>query len=161
MLTQERLKELLSYDPVTGDFTWLVDRKGVRAGDRAGGVCPLGYVSLQVDRKRYLAHRLAWLYVNGAWPAGMIDHKDRNRSNNVFSNLREATYAENNINSPARPNNALGIKGVHRLKYPNRPFLAQIKINGDVKRIGRFDTAEEAGAAYQAAARMHFGEFAA
>ncbi|HHK4055192.1 TPA: hypothetical protein ACQSSJ_005219, partial [Pseudomonas aeruginosa] len=72
-LTQERLKELLRYDTETGEFTWLA-RKGSRAlvGSKAGSNDGQGYIRIAIDGRRYRAHRLAWLYCYGKWPAAQV-----------------------------------------------------------------------------------------
>src|SRR6185437_14856888 len=68
-LTQARLKELLDYDPVTGIFVWKSDRPRVKRGDVAGGPDAWGYVKIGVDGLLFPAHRLAWLWVYGEFPA--------------------------------------------------------------------------------------------
>lgn len=73
MVTQDRLKELFTYDPDTGLFTRTIGRKGVAAGSIAGTVLLNGYIKISIDHKQYLAHRLAWIYVNGYAPDS-IDH---------------------------------------------------------------------------------------
>ena len=78
MLTQERLKEVLHYDPETGIFMWLVAPNGrIRVGMEAGSSHD-GYIGIKVDRILYKAHRLAWFYMTGEWPANDVDHWDRN-----------------------------------------------------------------------------------
>ena len=76
MITQARLKELLTYDPETGYFTRNVNVKGANAGERAGTITAKGYIAIGIDRKHYLAHRLAFLYMTGEWPKELVDHKD-------------------------------------------------------------------------------------
>ena len=99
ILTVERLRELLHYDSDTGVFTWRVYRSpGAKKGDVAGCVNEGGYIATQVDRKHYLSHRLAWLYVYGAWPIDEIDHKDGNPANNHIANLRDVTRLTNSQN---------------------------------------------------------------
>ena len=106
MLTQERLKERLDYDPDTGVFVSL------GTGDSIG-VHDEGYVRITMkDRKKHYAHRLAWLYVHGKWPEGDIDHIDRNKSNNAISNLRDVPRAINIFNAPSRQDNTSGCTGV-------------------------------------------------
>lgn len=160
MLTQERLKELLSYDPNTGDFTRLIGRSGPKArkGDVAGRDNGQGYIRIYVDGKGYKAHRLAWFYMTGYWPSE-VDHKNTVRSDNRWSNLREATRHENRTNCSAYKNNSSGIKGVSFYK-PTGKWKAQIQKNGKKIGLGYFNTKEDAGAAYAQAALENFGEFA-
>src|ERR1035437_1342352 len=105
-LTQERLKELLHYDPATGVFSWLTNMKGgVRCGDVAG--CKTGgqgYIRIRLDDHCYYGHRLAFFYVNDRWPA-QIDHINRDRSCNAWLNLREATFSTNAQNRCGKSKN--------------------------------------------------------
>jgi hypothetical protein len=104
-----------------------------------------------------MAHRLAYLYMTGRCPADQIDHKDGNRSNNCWDNLREATGSQNQCNRPARRTNKLGLKGVHKRRYGYR---AELKGDGRRIDLGSFPTAEAAHEAYVAAAKQFHGEFA-
>ena len=153
MLTQERLKELLHYDPETGVFTWLCSRQRVSAGARAGSLAKNGYRTIKIDQRHYLESRLAWLYTTGCWPEKLIDHRDRDRSNNRISNLRLATVKQNAENTTLSPRSKTGLRGVillDRNRYPLRPFRAQIVHNNLPIHIGNFSTPEEASAAYEA-----------
>lgn len=156
MLTQERLKQRLHYDPETGIFRWRVAAgRRVKAGDVAG--CnDHGYIVIRVDSRNYGAHRLAVLYMTGAWPEDEVDHKDLNRANNRWTNLREATGSQNCANK--RPYGAVPLKGV-RLRSSGK-YEARFKINGKQKYLGHFPTAEEAHAAYVKAANDNFKDFA-
>ncbi len=158
-LTGTELDRLLRYDPDTGMFFWRVDTKNTLAGDIAGSRQSRGYWYIGINRRHYMAHRLAWLYVMGEWPAGYIDRINGNRSDNRFANLRVATNSENARNSRRRINNACGYKGVH-YKKPLKKFVAQISVDGRVYHLGVYDTAAQAHAAYCKAAKEHFGEFA-
>ena len=110
-LTQERLKELLHYDPETGVFRWKVDRpKGVKIGNKAGTLDQDGYRKISLDGKRFYAHRLVWLYVHGEFPFDQIDHKNRVPDDNRLVNLRQATSGENRANSKTTH---LGMKGAY------------------------------------------------
>ena len=129
-LTQERLQYLLSYDRETGIFRWRINRgRMAKAGDIAGSQGNDCYVRIRVDGKDYAAHRLAWLYMTGEWPAATIDHENINRADNRWRNLREATNAQNGTNRHKQANNTSGFKGVYVDKTSNK-FCAKIKING-------------------------------
>ena len=144
-LTANRLKELISYEPDTGFFRWAKKRPRCRVGDVTGCLMKTGYICIRVDNTLYTAHRLAWLYMTGAWPQDQIDHVNGNRTDNRWGNLREATNMENAHNRRKRVNNKSGITGVRR---ENSKWLAEIKVNYRPMRLGLFDTPEEAEAAY-------------
>lgn len=148
------LKEVLSYDAETGIFTWKSYRsRQARAGGNAGTVnAKNGYAYIGVERKRYLAHRLAWFYTHGKWPIDDIDHIDGVRTNNRIGNLREATRAQNLANTPGRK---VTPKGVHFMK--NRGTWNAKLAN---KHIGAYRTMEEAAEAYRTAATEAYGKFA-
>jgi hypothetical protein len=142
MLTAERLRELLHYDPETGVFT--SKNTGKVLGWRHGA----GYTSMHVFGGRYLAHRLAWLYVNGEWPRNVIDHIDGLRTNNAISNLRDVSRLVNSQNMKrAMSNNKCGLLGVTFCTQTNR-WAARIRKDGKKLHIGRFDTAQQAHEAY-------------
>jgi hypothetical protein len=143
-LTQDRLKALVNYDADTGNFTWNLSRQKCRSGDKAGCKMRSGYVCIRIDDCLHYAHRLAWLYVTGKFPAEQVDHINGNREDNRFANLREATNAENAQNR-RRKDNKSGYTGVRK---ENQKWLAEIKINYKPMRIGLFATPEEARAAY-------------
>jgi HNH endonuclease/AP2 domain len=160
MLTVERLRQVLDYDPEIGVFTWRVQPNNrVKAGAVAGTLADRGYRRIKIDDREYLAHRLAWLHHYCEWPPGEIDHKDNNPANNAIANLRVASRSQNCWNSRKRKDNKSGLKGVY-WHSPARRWSAQIKIHGRNVYLGSFATPEQAHAAYMAAAEEHFGEFA-
>ena len=113
-LTHKRLRELLHYDQDLGWFMWLADRNQLAmAGSVAGKIGADGYARIKIDGREFLAHRLAFFYVAGRWPADQIDHRDGQRANNSFDNLREATRAENLQNQSQFANNNTGVRGVY------------------------------------------------
>jgi HNH endonuclease len=145
-LTQEILKEILSYDKETGYFYWNVS-KGSAAiqGDKAGFVRD-GYAKIKINGKEFFAHRLAWLYVHGRLPINEIDHKNGNGSDNRFINLREATRYQNVQNlHKVKSNNKLGVTGVYK---KGNKYIASIKIDNKRREIGYFNSIEEAKDAY-------------
>lgn len=156
-LTQAKLKELLRYDPDTGLFTWLVSRKRVKAGDVAGTTYTNGYVIVRIDGKANSAHRLAWFYMTGEWPADQIDHIDRDKANNRWGNLRPATSLQNIANRGSWSKS--GFKGVYK-PIGRNDYRTEIRINGKRKLLGYFKTPEEAHAVYLKAANDIHGEFA-
>lgn len=158
-LTCERLREILSYDPDTGIFTWKVAVSKVKAGAVAGCNDGQGYLRIKIDGRNYKSHRLAWLYMTGEWPKEQVDHVNGSRGDNRFENLREAAHAENLWNSGKRVDNTSGFKGVF-FDTQARKWRALIGIKGKQKSLGRFTSPEAAHAAYVAAAKKYFGEFA-
>ena len=112
-LTQRRLKEVVEYNSDTGVFTRLSNASQVKAGSVAGGQDGKGYTRFSVDGKSYLAHRLAWLYVNGAFPIDQIDHLNHDRLDNRIANLRCVTHKENGKNQSLCKNNSSGVTGVN------------------------------------------------
>jgi hypothetical protein len=167
MITQAELKELLTYDPETGVFRWLVDRcvfkhgrsKGPRAGDVAGHGHAGRYWRISINYRGYYAHRLAFFYMTGEWPADVVDHINGDKFDNRWSNLRQATQGENLRNMRKSKRNQSGFKGVYR-HTENDKWVAQIKINGRAKNLGSFKCPTAAHLAYCRAAKIHHGEFA-
>ena len=91
-ISAERLREVLDYNPETGEFTWkIATGRRVRVGGRAGTVSAKGYIVIKVFNINYQAHRLAWVHVYGVWPEKELDHSNRLRSDNSINNLRLST----------------------------------------------------------------------
>lgn len=156
-LTQERLRELLTYDPATGLWRWRVNRYRVRAGNVAGTPDKDGYVHIKIDQQLHKGHRLAWFWMTGAWPDDEIDHRDLNKANNRWKNLRPGTKTQNMRNTRVR--GAVPLKGVY-FDRRRQHFVAQITFDERHIYLGSFKTADEAHAAYAKAALEMFGEFA-
>jgi hypothetical protein len=153
-----RLRELLDYDSATGVFVRKIGWYGRSAGAVAGATNKRGYRQIRVDGSLYYAHRLAWLYVYNADPAGGLDHINGDIADNRITNLRPATQSQNNANRRRSACNTSGRKGV--FPVPSGRYVARIKNNGKQRYLGTFDTVEDAHAAYLTAARSLFGEFA-
>lgn len=154
-LTAEELRKILHYDPETGEFVWLVDRLSAgrvlaHAGDRAGYCRADGRYEIGIGGISYFAHRLAFLWVTGDWPAEELDHKNRIKGDNRWCNLREATRTQNLTN---------------RTKYgKSLPRGVQVRGNKFKARfnecyLGLYETAEEASAVREEVAREVYGEF--
>lgn len=153
MLTAAVIKELLFYDAETGYFYWKVKPSmPVKAGSKAGVTTPLGYTMIKLFGRKYAAHRLAWLYVNGEWPAKYLDHINGNPGDNRIKNLREATKGENNQNLlKAQKNSKSKLLGVSLHK--SKKWVAQISVNYKKINLGLYETPELAYAAYVTAKR--------
>lgn len=152
-LTKERLDHLLLLNPEAGIFTWKIPIARHRAGDVAGCKHANGYVRIRIDGILYLAHRLVWLHLHGKFPAHQIDHINGARHDNRPINLREADQFQNNqnIRTPTSKNKS-GFLGVSWDKR-SKKWRAQIQSYGKDLSLGRFETAEEASAAYMKAKR--------
>ena len=149
-LTQEKLKQLLRYDEHTGLFTWLVRGKGSQVGAVGNLNKSTGYCRVMVYGTSYLAHRLTFFYVTGKWPKHHVDHINGVRSDNSWSNLREATSPENKKNTKLRYDNNSGHTGVWWDKSRGK-WVAKIGVDGKQVHLGRFTNKTEAIAARQAA----------
>ena len=151
-LTAARLRELLHYDPETGVFTWKIKRSNVEANQPAGAIARSGYRVIGIDRALHLAHRLAFLFQTGEWPKGQVDHRNGLRDCNAWANLRDVDALTNGQNRrvPKRGNPYSTTLGATWCSFSGR-WIAKIRIDGRYVHLGRFDTQEEAGAAYMAA----------
>lgn len=155
-ITSEYIRSHLEYDPATGVFRWRQARSRRRVGAIAGGIQFGGYRGIHFGSRVYKAHRLAWLYVYGEWPNGLLDHIDGNRDNNAIANLRIATSAQNAARRPTRRS-----FGPSRGVFPHGPgFVARIHYAGKRHYLGYFSTAEAARNAYEAKAKEIHGDFA-
>jgi hypothetical protein len=142
-VTQQRVMELLHYDCETGVFTNRTTRGMAIKDAVAGTISKNGYQHIVVDGCRVLAHRLAWLYVTGAWPEKNIDHINRNRADNRFKNLREANQSENMQNAAVPSHSKSGVIGVCWDASKQR-WMAHIKIQKKHIFLGRFREKDEA-----------------
>jgi hypothetical protein len=161
MLTLERLREVLEYNPESGVWVWKMCTSSGRVGGRKAkpgkiaGAISHGYVVIRIDGRLYQAHRLAWLYMTGAWPKIQIDHVNLERADNRWVNLREATRSQNNSHQGPRCTCKSGVKGVTRTANGKRWAVAALG-----KYLGTFDTIAEARVAYQEYVKQERGEFA-
>lgn len=157
-LTAEKVRELLDYDPETGVFTWRVAKGRKSKGMPAGCIDHYGYVQIGIDGTRYKGHRIAWLIVTGAWPNDEIDHVNGVKNDNRLENLREANRFTNmqNLLRPMEGNTSklLGVCW----DTARQSFIAQIRVKGKNKFLGRFADPSEAHAVYlDAKRRLHAG----
>ena len=155
ILTQERLRFLMDYDPDTGRFTRKVKVKNQPAGTPVGTSGTRGYLQCSIDGKPYKLHRLAWLYVHGIWPSDQIDHINHNTSDNRLCNLREVSCAENHQNRARKTNSASGYLGVTWHKRDHR-WQAHLEVNGKAIHLGSYrDLTDALAARQQAELKFH------
>ena len=115
MLTQERLKELLDYDPETGVMVWRGNRGGKAVvGAEAGTRNTRGYIIINVDGKFLRRARLAFMWMLGRWPIPEADHDNRVRDDDRWENLKDATRLMNLINREVLCTNTSGYTGVSK-----------------------------------------------
>lgn len=164
-LTQKELQRVLHYDPSTGIFIWRANTSTRNLiGNQAGRISATKhghrYVNISIHTRSYGAHRLAWLYVHGYWPPHLIDHIDRDGTNNRIDNLRLATRSQNTVNTLSGKNSWSGLRGVGKnVGSAINPYYAKINVSGKLLWLGVFSTAEAAHKAYLKAAIEHYGEF--
>jgi hypothetical protein len=153
-LTAQQLRELLNYDPQTGLLTWRAYRNGrALAGAVAGAPRDSGHIVVGIEGKYRPAHRLAWLHFYGEWPKQHIDHINGKPDDNRIANLRDIPMTLNVQNQRGpQVRNTTGFLGVTKR---GKRFGAEISINGKSCKLGSFDTAEAAHAAYLIAKREH------
>ena len=157
-LSLSRLKQVLHYEPETGQFTRVQAGRGVTVGPICGSECD-GYRTVVIDGSSYRLHRLAFLYMEGEWPQAKVDHINGDRADNRWANLRHATIRQNSHNRKTRSDSKCGLKGVSWNARPQK-WMARIGVDGKSKYLGVYKTPEEAHTAYVVAADRYFGEFA-
>lgn len=151
--------EHLAYDPDTGLLTWLrkqVPGNSPAAGEPAGYPHAAGCILVSFRGKMYGVHRVAWFLMTGQQPPLIVDHRDLDRANNRWTNLRPATKSQNAANTRGSTARDLP-KGVYRMRDK---FQSAIVKDGKLHFLGTFKTPAEAQAAYWAGAVALFGEYA-
>lgn len=158
-MNKSELDKVLRYDAETGIFYWIESRGRAKAGTAAGSLTDRQYIAIGLNGRYYLAHVLAWLTTTGEMPGSQLDHKDTNRSNNRFDNLRLSTQLENTYNRSMMSNNKSGVKGVHWHNFSQR-WRAVIGVNGKKIQVGTFESIDLAKKAIDKAREEHHKEFA-
>jgi hypothetical protein len=163
MPSQDQLREMFDYEPLTGVLRWK-DRsewskqhRAKYSGTVAGTHDTNGYIEVRFDKTAYQAHRLIWKWVYGTEPPD-IDHKNTVKDDNRLDNLRECTHTDNTRNASGWSKKPLP-KGVH-LRPETGRYRSIICVNHRNIHLGTFDSIDEAAAAYAEAAQRFHGEFA-
>lgn len=169
MIDPSVLSRMLRYDPDSGSMFWLPRENGdgtpqAKFNAQYAGKLALtgddgeGYRHGMILGNSYRAHRVAWAIMTGYWPDREIDHINGCRSDNSWTNLRQATDEENARNVAIRQSNTSGFKGVHWCKH-NRRWIARIRFGGSRRFLGQFDTPDAAAAAYAVASAKYHKNF--
>lgn len=155
MMNKEYLNQCLDYDSEAGSFTWKkrprehfnTDRgyntfTSQKVGKLTGCISitkdGLAYVKIAINKKLYLAHRLAWIIKNGEIPKGYeIDHLDHDGTNNKISNLRIVTSSQNKMNRTMVSTNKTGCMGVYFNKRIKK-WVAEITSGNQHTTIGYY-----------------------
>lgn len=143
MINQKELKKILNYNSDTGVFKWLERTCGRKTNGMVGHKDVSGYLIITINGRRYRAHQLAWLYIYGYFPKGVLDHKNRKKSDNRIKNLKETTHQQNLRNSKINSNNKSDVTGIDWYK-PLLKWRARITLNGKTKYLGYFDNLGDA-----------------
>ena len=159
----ESIKNQLSYDPVSGNFVWLVQKNSRGGKIKPGSIAGTnkdGYVQIKIDGKIYRAHRLAWFVSFGNFPDEEfeIDHINGIRSDNRLDNLRIVSRTQNNMNMSASKANKSGVRGVSWRKERGK-WHSRIKVDGRVILLGDFVDINDAKKARLDAEQRFWGEF--
>jgi hypothetical protein len=142
----ELLHTLFTYDDATGLLVWRKSSGTARAGREAGWLHQSGYVYVGVQGRSYKVHRVVWYMHYGVQPEGLLDHIDRDPTNNRIANLRECTHAQNQQNKRTYANNHSGVKGVSW--YPRYgKWRVRIQHMGTPILVGMYSDFEKACAA--------------
>lgn len=170
--SQELLQELLHYDPIVGTFTWKV--RDVRhfktehqsktwntkyAGKPAGYVKRSGgdlyYLLIGISDNKFMAHRLAWMYINGKEPKDQLDHINGVTADNRIVNLREVDNQANGKNQKLNCRNTSGRVGVSRYHYNKSKWIAIITNDQKQDILGIFDNFDDAVKARERAEKKY------
>ncbi len=126
------------------------------AGKIAGSFDARGYRRISIENSGYKTHRIIFKLITNKEPPSIIDHRDGDKANNRWDNLRPATQTQSNWNAVAHADSKCGKRGV---SFNQGKWQSYIKANGVRHYVGRFDTVEEASAAYEMSARKLHGKF--
>jgi hypothetical protein len=114
-----------------------------------------GYLIIKLAGRYQPQHRVAWKLMTGEWPQAEIDHINRDRADNRWLNLREASKAQNAQNRAAHSNNLLRVRGIRQRKSDGL-FEPRIMNKGKAIYLGVYATLEEAVAVRKEAEQRIF-----
>lgn len=106
-LTIEAVKHALDFDPGVGVFVWKNPQSNaVKAGEPAGVIAANGRRYINIGGEKHMAHRLAWFYIHGEWPAGDVKQPNGNyddcRETNLVHQSRQQTASNRRVNAASK-----------------------------------------------------------
>lgn len=122
--------------------------KSCKVGQRVGCINTEGYRVFGFKGRQYKEHREVFFIVHGYYP-DIIDHENKDRSDNRPSNLRDATPNQNQYNRS-------GIRGYRK---KNNKYEARISFNGRRMALGTYNCPTTARLVYMKAAKELYGEW--
>ena len=156
MIDQETVKKIFHYDAESGMLLWRNGNgRNVKPWQQANSLNGSGYYAVKIQNKSYRVHRLIWLYVNGKFPDGDIDHKNRIRNDNRLCNLRDVSRSDNCQNISLPSHNKSGHLGVSWIKSHNC-WNVYIKVNKKNKWLGYYKNLDDAVAARKAGEKQYY-----
>lgn len=155
------IEQLQADFTIRGDKLWWARGGRGRRADRPVGTLDQsnGYVVVNYKGGKKYVHRIVFALCNGYLPPE-IDHINRDRTDNRPENLRDATRAQNGMNTSLRSDNTNGVKGACYHEGRAKPWQARIQVGGKSVSLGYFRTIDECLSARKAAEKKYFGEFA-
>lgn len=160
-LTAEEVRYFFDYDKETGNLIRINTTKHSKRylNKVAGSKWSSGYVVVVLPGgRRFLAHRLVWLWVYGEWPKHEIDHINGRGDDNRIENLRDVTREVNGENQrTAMVDNRSGIFGATWIEK-RKSYHVAIQAKGKSYFLGLFKDPDHAREAYVTAKRkLHEG----
>lgn len=153
-LLYDELKQLLHYNPINGWFTWKQNSYQRKAGARAGAIHKHDvYRTITIKHKKIMEHRLAWFYMKGEWPKDRLDHKNKDKADNRFENLREATPLQNARNYTKQKNTSSKYYYVSK-DFKNNKWIVAIRCNGKTIYHSRYKNEIDAAKAADREAKL-------
>lgn len=166
ILTFDHLRDIVDYNPTTGEFTTRPRKIGWTCNRKGNARTRLSYRVVALEGKNHLEHRLAWFWMTGQWPPAdaVVDHINGDATDNRWSNLRLSTHSQNMQNrTRMNKNNSSGLTGAYRIQSKgltgSKGGKQWFSLIG-TRHLGSFSTKEEAHEAYKKAALELYGEFA-
>lgn len=160
-MTQQNIKyiqEALTYDPKSGELFWSKDRPEAhwkqrgyylrylreQAGKKVTSTINAnGYKTLWLNNTMQYEHRIAFVLMTGQLPIGDVDHRNQNKLDNSWDNLRDVPHAINGRNIKKLSSNTSGYTGVTFFSRTGK-WRAYVTVNGKQQHLGYFDSPDQA-----------------